>query len=74
MKDEPLVTMKTGEEIIQDCKREILKLEIESENILREANEKLRQIGFKIAKLKKTMETAKEMDKPFAHLLKEAGE
>ena len=74
MKDEPLVTMKTGEEIIQDCKREILKLEIESENIRREANEKLRQIGFKISKLKKTMETAKEMDKPFARLLKEAWE
>ena len=74
MRDEQLVTMKTGTEIIVDCNREILRLEIEQQTIRREANERLRQIDFKIEKLRKTIEEAREMEKPFAHLLKEAGE
>jgi len=74
MRDDQLVTMKTGTEIIADCNREILRLEIEQQTIRNEANEKLRQIDFKIEKLRKTIEEAREMDKPFAHLVKEAGE
>ena len=71
--EEPLVTMKTGAEIVRDCGTEILRLEIEQKTIRREANERLRQIDLKIEKLRKTIEEAREMEKPFARLLKEAG-
>ena len=74
MRDEQLVTIKTGEEIIQDCRADILRLEIQQQTIRREANERLRQIDFKIEKLRKTIEEAREMEKPIACLLKEAGE